>query len=100
MRINKTISSLVFIILLTSCSDTDIEELVFRKTLEYSLIDSCEDDEECKEAVKSQIQECMVSSNWLKFLKNQDDENELDTFTEKFYACIVDGDGNPYFYTP
>jgi hypothetical protein len=75
-----------------------LEELAFRKTLEYDLVKLCgDDDEECISAVKSQLKECMERSDWRRFLQSQEDQIELKRFTSEFYACIVDTDGNPYF---
>jgi len=83
--------------LLTGCSDEQIEEFAFRKTMEYELIELCDNDEECIQAVKDQIKECMEKSDWRRLLDNEDDEEEMGRFTTKFYACIVDSEGNPYF---
>ncbi len=94
------ISLATVVILLTSCSDLDVEELAFRKVLEYELIDLCGEDLKCIEAVENQIKQCMVSSDWRKFLNNQESEQELKIFTDKFYSCIVDSEGNPYFEIP
>lgn len=93
------IAIIVFLsFLLIACSEAQIEELAFRKTLEHDLAKLCgEDDKECINAVKTQTKECMVKCNWRKFLNNQDDEVELKRFTTEFYSCIVDSEGNPYF---
>lgn len=87
-----------------ACSDVNVEELAFRKTLEYSLIGLCgerdtdeAEDKECVEAVRAQIKPCMESSDWQTYLKNSEDEKELARFTHEFYSCIVDADGDPYF---
>ena len=49
---------------LVGCSEAQVEELVFRKTLEYQLKDRCgESDESCIEAVEAQIAECMRQSD-------------------------------------
>lgn len=97
----KIIGLLLMSFLLASCSEgqmADIEELAFRKTLEYSLAELCgEEDKACNAAVKEQVKSCMEKSDWRKFLDNEDDEDELDRFTTAFYLCIVDSEGNPYF---
>ncbi len=92
----------LFIILLLplflfACND-DLQELAFRKTLEYELIDLCgEKDKNCIAAVKAQIKKCMVKSDWKKFIKNQDSDVEFKRFTTVFYACVVDENGEPFF---
>lgn len=83
--------------LLSACSSDKLEEFVFKQTLEFSLVELCEGDETCKKAVKEQISPCMEKSDWRTFLNNEDDEAELARFTQSFYSCIVDGEGDPYF---
>lgn len=94
----KIVSLLFISLLLTSCSEGQIEELAFRKTLEYGLVELCgESDKACITTVKSQVKGCMEVSNWKQYLENEDSDEELNKFTKKFYACIVDAEGNPYF---
>ena len=94
----KAVGILFVALFLWSCSDKDLEEFAFRKTLEYKLVDLCgEEDKECIAAVEAQIKSCMVKSNWRDFLNNEDNEVELKRFTQKFYLCIVDQNGHPYF---
>ena len=94
----KFVSILLVSLFLWSCSDKDLEEFAFRKTLEYKLVDLCgEEDKECITAVKAQIKSCMVKSSWRDFLNNEESEVELKRFTHAFYLCIVDKDGSPYF---
>jgi hypothetical protein len=82
---------------LSACGD-GLQELTFRKTLEYELVELCgEKDKICIAAVKAQIKQCMVKSDWKKFVKNQDSDAELKRFTTVFYACVVDNNGEPYF---
>lgn len=83
---------------LTACGTDGIEELTFRKVLEYQLEGECGDtDVACQQAVEEQIQPCMEKADWRSYLENDDDEEELKRFSRIFYACIVDADGNPYF---
>jgi len=93
------ISSVILLpFLVVACSEGQVEELVFRKALEYDLVNLCgESDKECIRAVKSQTKTCMEKSGWRRYLDNQDDRRELKRFTDEFYLCIVDADGNPYF---
>ncbi len=89
---------LLMLVSLWSCSEGQMEEFAFRKTLELSLLDLCgEEDKQCIAAVKSQISGCMEKSNWRKYLQDQDNEEELNRFTSEFYSCIVDEEGYPYF---
>ncbi len=93
----KLIILLLLTMLLFSCDDS-LQELAFRKTLEYELIDLCgKQEKKCIAAVKAQIKECMVKSDWKKFVTNQDNDEELKRFTTVFYACVVDANGEPYF---
>ena len=95
--IMKVLVVILSLFLLTSCTEADVEELVFRKIIEYDLIELCGDDEQCKLDVKAQIKGCMVSSDWQGYIKNQDDDEELTRFTVQFYDCFVDPEGQPYF---
>jgi len=82
---------------LIACSPQALEELVFRKTVAYSMNDHCGENEACKEAIKTQLKPCMEKNNWRKFLDSPDDE--LTRFTRGLYSCIVDKEGNSYFYS-
>ena len=93
----KTIFLLLLFALIAGCSEAQIEEFAFRKTLEYDLVNLCEDEEVCIAAVKSQIKGCMEKSEWRRYLDDQDNEEALKRFSTDFYACIVDDEGNPYF---
>lgn len=94
----KVFGILFISLLLVSCSGDQMEELAFRKTMEYTLADMCgKDDAECIAAVKVQTKGCMEKSDWKRYVDNQDDEEEFNRFTKKFYSCIVDKNGNPYF---
>ena len=94
----KAVGVLLVSLFLLSCSDKDLEEFAFRKTLEYKLVDLCgEEDKECIAAVEEQIKSCMLKSSWRDFLNNEENEEELKRFTHSFYLCIVDQDGHPYF---
>ena len=94
----RVIAIFIFLLLITACSAEQAEELAFRKVLEYELIELCGDeDNECIAAVKAQIKDCMVKSNWRDYFNAQEDEAELRRFTIDFYSCIVDPEGEPYF---
>lgn len=94
----KYLNIAVLLFVVAGCSQEELEEVAFRKTLEYNLTELCgEDSDECIAAVKAQIKGCMEKSNWRKFLNDQDNEKELKRFSSEFYSCIVDSEGNPYF---
>lgn len=85
-------------VMLMACSDEMVEEIAFRKSLEYNLSELCgAEDKACVQAVESQTKGCMEKSDWRKFLKAKDDPVEKKRFTTEFYACIVDPAGKPYF---
>jgi hypothetical protein len=90
----------VFIILLLigGCTAEQVEEIAFRKVMEYQLIDDCgEDDKACIEAVKEQIESCMGKSDWRKYVKSDEDEEEMKRFVGVFFPCFKDPNGNSFF---
>jgi len=94
----KAISILFVSICILSCSAEETEEFAFRKSFEFQLIRKCpENHPDCANDIKSQIKECMVESDWRKFLNDQENKEELKRFTEDIFSCIVDKDGRPYF---
>ncbi len=94
----KLFSIVLVSLILCACSEDAVEEFAFRKSLEYGLTEKCgEDDKECVNAVQTQLKGCMEKSNWRKFVASEDDPVETKRFTQEFYACIVDSEGNPYF---
>jgi hypothetical protein len=95
---NKITTIILASMLLIACSDEAVEELAFRKSLEYNLSELCgAEDKACVQAVESQTKGCMEKSDWRKFLKAKDDPVEKKRFTTEFYACIVDPAGKSYF---
>jgi len=93
------LTALLSPLVLTACSPEKIEEFVFRKTMERELIDLCgKKDPACIETVKTQTASCMVQSNWKQYVDSgENDEQELVRFSEAFYGCLVDENGQPYF---
>jgi hypothetical protein len=81
----------------SACDQKSVETFTFRESLKYTLSKKCGEDEQCKTAVKEQIESCMESSDWETFLHNQDDEKEKSRFLTEFYGCLKDNDGNPLF---
>lgn len=82
-----------------SFAGDSVEEFYFRKTLEHDLVEKCGEDTDCIETVKLQIKPCLGSADWNKFLKNSDDPVESNRFASAFYSCIVDKNGEPYFFS-
>lgn len=98
MQAVKIFFMLIAVVLLGACSAEQTEEFAFRKTMEYQLIERCgEDDEACIAAVEAQIKTCMAQSDWRKYVRNDEDEAELNRFIRAFFPCFKDADGNPYF---
>lgn len=97
-RLTLASAGLVSTALTTGCDQWDPEELAFRKTMEYNLVEACgDDDQACVDAVKSQLKGCMEKSDWKGFVNDSDNEAEKQRFVSEFYSCVVDEDGNPYF---
>jgi hypothetical protein len=75
-----------------------VEELAFRKVIEYQLKDECGDeDKACVAAVEAQIESCMKQSDWRQFLENEEDQEEMKRFISEFSPCFKDSEGNSYF---
>lgn len=88
----------ILLLAMAGCSGDPVEELVFRKTLEYQLGDRCgENNEACIEAVAEQIAECMRQSDWKRYLDRHENEQELQRFIGRFFPCFKDANGNELF---
>jgi len=87
---------LLLLIVISGCSNDQVEEFAFRKSMQYNLSKLCEEDKQCKSGVKSQISECMESSDWRNIIDNESDES-MQAFIKKFYPCFKDENGDPYF---
>ena len=79
------------------CTDAQIEEFVFRKSMEYDLKSKCEDDDNCKVAVEAQIRDCLAEADWRRFMDDDENPAEVERFVFAFYPCFKDSDGNAYF---
>ncbi|RLA08978.1 MAG: hypothetical protein DRQ59_13625 [Gammaproteobacteria bacterium] len=91
-------SVLIILLLIGGCTAEQVEEIAFRKVMEYQLIDDCgEDDKACIKAVKEQIESCMEKSDWRKYVNNDEDEAEMKRFIGEFFPCFKDSNGNSYF---
>jgi len=89
--------TIAILLLVTGCSPEQTEEFVFKKTMEYQLKDDCGEDTDCISAIEEQIESCMKNSDWRNYLKNSEDEEELNRFVKTFFPCFKDHDGNSYF---
>jgi hypothetical protein len=91
-------SVLIILLLIGGCTAEQVEEIAFRKVMEYQLIDDCgEDDKACIKAVKEQIESCMEKSDWRKYVNSDEDEEEMKRFIGEFFPCFKDSNGNSYF---
>ena len=94
----KKLSLILISLCLWSCSEGQVEEFAFRKTMEYSLVGLCgEEDQACINAIEAQISGCLEKSRWQDYVNSEDSEEELNRFTEEFYSCFIDEEGKPYF---
>lgn len=83
---------------LSGCTRGDVGEFFFKRSLVQRLVELCgSDDPDCIAAVHEQTDGCMVESNFPRLLLSDYRDDELQRFTEAFYACLVDPLGNPYF---
>jgi len=88
----------ITILLITGCSGEEVEEFAFRETMEYQLKNKCgEENKECLKAIEEQIDSCMKTSDWKKYLDSDEDQEEMQRFIYKFFPCFKDPNGNPYF---
>jgi hypothetical protein len=96
MRVLFLITSLLIV---NGCSEDAIEEFAFRKTIEFDLLEKCEEiGRGCAAAVEKQIKSCMIKSDWKAYVDSDtDDDKEVMKFVDKFYPCFKDAKGEPYF---
>ncbi|QMU60928.1 MAG: hypothetical protein GKR92_04145 [Gammaproteobacteria bacterium] len=91
-------NAIIFTLLLTGgCSSEKVEEFAFMKTMEYQLNEDCGENDECLDAVKQQIKQCMIESDWRSYMDSNEDEEEMMRFIGEFFPCFKDLDGNSYF---
>ena len=94
----KIILFLLSIFILVGCDQNQIDDFVFERTLKKDLIDLCgEKDKLCIEAVEKQIKNCIKKADGRRFIKNSEDEKEVERFTKIFYSCLVNRKGEPVF---
>jgi hypothetical protein len=71
-------------------------------TLQWSVSEACGENSECRSAVEQQFEGCLGQSPYAEFLQAETEEREsyyLALTMQALAACIVDGDGEPYFET-
>ena len=86
------------LLLIGGCSGEKVEEFVFRKTIEFDLVERCgEGDEACVKNVRSQIKICMDKNNWQELIDNEDNDELYIEFAKNFYPCFKDDNGDPLF---
>lgn len=94
----KFVTLALAMLFLGACSQQDIEEMLVKKTIEYSLIELCgEQNEACIEAVETQVSACIEKNNITIDTLNVEDEQQLQNVVTEFYTCIVDENGDPMF---
>ena len=96
----KNIPILLMALMLSGCSS-----LVATVSVKYTLLDICgTEDEMCISIVEKQFEPCQKKyrNEWEKYMNASlfNDEESLDDYINKMISCIVDEDGNPYFYMP
>ena len=94
----KRLFLLTICLMIGGCSSEMVEELAFRKVIEYQLKDECGDeDKACIKAVEAQIESCMKQSDWRRVTDNEEDEEEMKRFVSEFFPCFKDSSGRSYF---
>ena len=79
--------------LIGGCSAEQAEEFAFQKVMEYKLKDECGENKGCINAVEEQIESCMKESDWRKYVKNDEDDEEMERFVRLFFPCFKDPNG-------
>jgi hypothetical protein len=85
---------------LSSCSN-----FVAMVSVKFTLLEICgSEDESCISIVENQYDPCHEKyiNEWEKYMNASlsDDEYLLDDYLNKMMSCIVDENGNQYFYMP
>ncbi len=97
---------LIVLLFLAQLALTGCEKVINKAAAEYlklNLKDTCgEDDPECIAAVEDQFDPCheQYEDDWSQYMEASDSESDerLEIYSENMYNCIVDKDGDPYFY--
>ncbi|MBU6950108.1 hypothetical protein [Hahella sp. HN01] len=98
----KAAATFLTTLLLTGCDS--LIGLAGEKLQKTHLIDTCgEDDPACISAVEAQFDACHTKhkEHWNAFMKATNEKEEdlhLERYSQGLYDCIVDENGDPYFY--
>jgi len=84
----------VIAIFLFGCSEEQMTDFMFKQSLKRTLIEKCgEEDKLCLEAVEKNVGKCIEKADGRRFLKDVENEKEIECFTKIFYACFVNRKG-------
>ena len=98
-------SAVVSVVLLTACNPADFSIDLNAELIKYQMLDKCgESDSACTSAVEAQFDECFAASGYHKLTDFGTSPSEADAIIESAvrhtYMCIVDHDGEQFFYFP
>ena len=91
--------------LLAGCNPADFSIYLNAEVIKYQMLDKCgESDSVCTSAVEAQFDECFAASGYDRLKEFGTSPSEADAIVERAvrytYLCIVDEDGDPFFYFP
>ena len=90
----------LFTLLLAACTQEQVGNYVFEKTLQSGLIEECNkkpDAKACNKLVQQQIKGCLKKSgNFAEFDKNKNPQKMI-KFVKTFYPCFKDKEGKALF---
>jgi hypothetical protein len=98
-------SGVIAVVLLAACNPADFSIYLNAEVIKYQMFDKCgESDSVCTSAVEAQFDECFGASGYDKLKEFGTSPSEADAIVESAvrytYMCIVDEDGDPFFYFP
>ena len=87
--------------LLAGCSERDVFTFTFEQSLDILLKTQCDDDDACIDAVDAQLGACIENNPDIDALVAAGGANDelSDRGANDITRCIVDDQGEPYFYT-
>lgn len=84
------------LLVMSACSERDVQKVVMAETLEYNLLALCGDEDPvCRDTVKAQLPPCFEQSDWQAAVDNPDDEAVISRIASEIFDCIKDPDGVP-----
>ncbi|ABC32112.1 hypothetical protein HCH_05447 [Hahella chejuensis KCTC 2396] len=98
---HKAAATLLASLLLTGCDG--LIDLAGEKFQKSYLIETCgEDDPACISAVEAQFDACHAKhkKHWDAYMaaSEKEEDIQLERYSQGLYECIVDENGDPYFY--